>query len=54
MISMLVTAGSTVSAWTLPRNALIFGAVYSAFWVLIPGGRILMRENLQLAASLAK
>ena len=36
------------------RNALIFGAVYSAFWMLIPGGRILMRENLQLAASLAK
>jgi O-antigen/teichoic acid export membrane protein len=54
MISMFVTAGSTSSAWTLPRNALIFGAVYSAFWMLIPGGRILMRENLQLAASLAK
>ena len=34
-----------------PRNALMFAALYSAFWVIIPGGRILMRENLQLAAS---
>ena len=54
IISMLVTAGSPVSAWTLPRNALMFAALYSAFWVIIPGGRMLMRENLQLAATLAQ
>jgi O-antigen/teichoic acid export membrane protein len=53
-ISMLVTAGSTANAWTLPRNALIFTALYSAFWVFIPGGRILARENLQLVGTLAK
>jgi len=54
LISALITSAFPASAWTLPRNALIFGALYSAFWVLLPGGRILMRENLQLAASLAR
>ncbi|MEO5742187.1 MAG: lipopolysaccharide biosynthesis protein [Vicinamibacterales bacterium] len=54
IISMLVTAGATVSAWTLPRNALIFAVLYTTFWVLIPGGRILMRQNIQLVGTLAK
>ena len=54
IISMLVTAGSTVTAWTLPRNGLIFAALYSTFWVLIPGGRILMRQNIQLVGTLSK
>ena len=54
LLSAMVTGGVPVSAWTLPRNALVFAALYSALWVLIPGGRLLMRENIQLVATLAK
>ena len=54
MISVLAARAFPASAWTLPRNALMFAAAYAAFWVIIPGGRMLMRENLQLAATLAR
>jgi O-antigen/teichoic acid export membrane protein len=54
MISTLVMAGSPVSIWTLPCNGLIFAALYSMFWVLIPGGRVLMQQNIQLVGALAK
>ena len=54
IVSGLATRAFPPSAWTLPRNALMFAGVYAAFWVIIPGGRMLMRENLQLAATLAR
>ena len=54
LLSTMVSEAFAVSAWTLPRNALTFAAIYSTLWVLMPGGRLLMRENIQLVASLAK
>ena len=54
LLSAMAGEMFALSVWTLPRNALIFAAAYSTLWVLMPGGRLLMRENLQLVASLAK
>lgn len=35
--------------WTLPRNAAAFAFVYCLCWVLLPGGRALLRDNLAVA-----
>ena len=37
-----------VDAWSLPRNATVFAMAYLACWLIMPEGRVLLRENLLL------
>ena len=47
--SFLADAYYPPTGWTLPRNALLFLAVYILCWMLMPTGRALLRESLLLA-----
>jgi O-antigen/teichoic acid export membrane protein len=40
------------NAWSLPRNGVVFAAVYNVCWMITPGGRTLLRENLLVARTL--
>jgi O-antigen/teichoic acid export membrane protein len=46
--SLMMDRAVPVDAWTLPRNAIVFAAAYSLVWLIEPGGRRVLRENLQL------
>jgi len=52
MTSLAMNAAFSESAWSLIRNGIVFAATYNLLWVIIPGGRALMRENLVLARTL--
>ena len=41
-----------LSAWTLPLDVAVFAAVYTLCWMIVPGGRALVRENLMRARTL--
>ena len=44
--SVAMNAMLPVNAWSLPRNATVFAATYLACWLIMPEGRVLLRENL--------
>jgi O-antigen/teichoic acid export membrane protein len=46
--SLAMDRALPVGAWTLPRNAIVFALAYGLVWVIEPGGRRILRENLQL------
>ena len=50
--SMMVNALFPMTIWTLPRNAAAFAAAYSVCWMVMPGGRALVRDNLRLTMRL--
>jgi O-antigen/teichoic acid export membrane protein len=37
-----------MTTWTLPRNAAIFAVAYLVCWIVVPGGRAVVRDNLRL------
>jgi hypothetical protein len=41
-------------AWSLLRNGVVFAAVYNLCWLIMPGGRTLVRENLLVARTLLR
>ena len=46
--SLAADALRPLDAWTLPLNAFLFAAAYALCWLVTPGGRALIRENLTL------
>jgi O-antigen/teichoic acid export membrane protein len=46
--SMAMDSQLATDAWTLPRNAVAFALAYAFVWVIEPGGRRVLRENLKL------
>jgi hypothetical protein len=41
-------------AWPLLRDGVVFAAVYNLCWLIMPGGRTLVRENLLVARTLLR
>jgi O-antigen/teichoic acid export membrane protein len=52
--SLALDALFPVTAWTLLRNGIAFAAVYHVCWLITPGGRTLVRENLLVARALTR
>jgi O-antigen/teichoic acid export membrane protein len=50
--SLSLNAVVPLSVWTLPLNVAVFGAMYVLGWMIVPGGRELVGENLMRARAL--
>lgn len=50
MVAMMTSVGLDsalpVTYCTLPRNAVVFGVVYCLIWMILPGGRRLVQDNI--------
>jgi PST family polysaccharide transporter len=52
LASLAMDAVFPASPWSLVRNGVVFAATYHLCWVIVPGGRALVRENLVLVRTL--